>query len=292
MTNEKAWEVLDQAEKVGLVVRYDAGFLVVSRSVSADRGRDAAAVEQSIFIEIGKSLKDVFSLAIRSARSSSAKDFMDCQVFVPGHQLIGKFTGYSESGIVTVTYRADGPNRISNFDVVELGAAEDFFILVPCDERPDQPSFSWMAVDEKVRLLFERAELAGVSLEHDRGFTVAKCGSIGDVDKTIRQLGKSMSDVSRYTLAKSIARHGAGFVGQRVWVPELHSFGVLASSADDGGLLEVSYREKHSGSDLTSFCRADRMLVILVAGGDEEADSKPAAPKKENWIRRTFGGSA
>lgn len=297
---EKAEALIEQAEGRGLLVNYDSGFLVVSRSASADQRRyDAAEVEQSI-IEMGTYLRDVFSLAIGRARGVRGKDFIDRQVFIPSSQIVGTFAGCTAKGIVDVSYnrtnaydRTNDPERIYKLNSSVPG--DDLLILVPSD-GPEQasPSFSWIA-EENIRRLFEYADAAGVSLEHDSGFTLVKWWPTGDVDgdSIIRKLGKSMREVSAHTVAQARIRRGSAFVGKRVFVPEFNAFGVLASSDVDGGLT-VSYHDKRTDSDQTCYCHGSGLLVIdgIVAGDEEMARAASAGPKsaEKNWIRRTFGG--
>jgi hypothetical protein len=300
---EIAEALLGQAEKHGLLVSYDSGFLVVTRSASADRrSDDAAEMEQTIIEQLGKCFRDVFSLAIARARFDR-KDFLGQRVFVPSQQIVGTLADVTAGGIVAVSYRADvNPERSS---ILNCSVYADTVLIIMADERLDQASptsFSWIA-DENVRLLFERAEALGLSLEHDSGFTLAKWRATGNVEGAvsreareareamIRRVGNSLREVFARTVAQARGSRGAALVGQRVFAPEFDAFGILSSSTVDGRLT-VTYSDKKTKSQRTVFCSGDDLLVIL-AGAEEAAEaSTPDRNSEATWrrlVRRAFG---
>jgi len=300
---ERVEALLEQAEKHGLPVNYDSGFLVVTPSAAADRGSDdAAEMEQTIIEHLGKCFREVFSLAIARARFNR-KDFLGQKVFVPSHQIVGTLADVTASGVVAVSYSGNvNPERTS---ILNCSVPAEDVLIIMADERLDQASptsFSWIA-DENVRRLFERADSIGLSLEHDSGFTLAKWRAIGDVEggmireareargAMIRRVGNSMREVVARMVAQARGRRGAALVGQRVFVPEFDAFGILSSSAVDGKLT-VTYRDKKTQGQRTVFCRGDDLLVIL-AGAEEAAEASPADKNSDTtWrrlVRRAFG---
>lgn len=155
-------------------------------------------------------------------------------------------------------------------------------------------SFSWIA-DERVCLAFERAEAAGRSVELDSGFILVKWPAGVDRDAAeaaIRQLGQSMTEVTRHMLARARGKRGSDFVGQQCFIPELHAFGMVASSTIDGAVT-VAYRHEDLNSELVCHVTGDRLL-ILVSGEEEPArDSSASQNAEAPWrrlVRRTFGG--
>jgi hypothetical protein len=296
---ERAQVLLEQAEeRGGLSVAYDSGFLVVTRSASADRRRDdAAEVEQSIIEELGRCHREIFSLAIARARGVRGEDFVGQQVFIPSAQIVGRLVGCSADGTVNVSYRENiHPERISNLNY--SGPGQDLLLIVD-DERPapaSPTSFSSWIADEKVLRLFERAESVGLSLEHDSGFIVVKWRSIDGVERevceaTIRQLGQSMREVFVHLVARARGIRGAAFVGQRVFVPEFNAFGVLASSSVDGSIT-ASYHDKHMESDRTVFIHGDGVIILDGIEEAAEASSSASQNSEATWrrlVRRAFG---
>jgi hypothetical protein len=282
----KAEILLGRADGFGVCVGYDSGFLVATRSASQ---RDDDATE-AIIEQLGKFRKEVFSIAVAKARGARGSSFVGRQVFIPALQVWGTLTDCSAEGIVTVSYSGQrDPERKVTFS----GEPDGMLIII--DERSapaSSTSFAFIA-DEKVRLRCERAEAAGVSLEHDSGFTVAKWRArvgveLAVCEATVRDLGQSMREVYGYLVGRAQGVRGGDFVGQRVFVEAFDAFGILASSGVDGGVT-VRYRDKHTGSERTCHCKSDELLVIA-----EEAAEAPAEEDSETtWQRlrrRAFGG--
>lgn len=285
----KAEALVGRAEGLGLRIEYDSGFLVATRSVSADRQRDDDAAE-AIIEQLGKCRREVFSIAVAKARGVRGSNFVGRQVFIPSLQVWGTLTDCTAEGIVTVSYPGHrDPERKLTFSDPGDG------VLIIVDERPapaSPNSFAFIA-DERVRLRCERAEAVGLSLEHDSGFTVAKWRTRVGVElevceATVRDLGKSMREVYGYMVARAQGVRGGDFIGQRVFVEPFDAFGILASS-DVGGGVAVSYRDKHTGSERTCHCQGDDLMVIA-----EEPAQAPAEQDSESgWrklVRRAFRG--
>jgi hypothetical protein len=296
--SENAEELMKQAERRRLRFAVDSGFLVVESAASADQERaDTAGMDQELIEPAGQCLRELFSVAMARSRGVRGKYFVGRQVLVPSQKIMGTLEGVDASGIVTVSYRSmPDPERVSNLSY--SGPGDDLLIIV-ADERTDQASptsFSGVA-DEKVRRSLEGAALIGLSLDHDSGFTLAKWRAMGDSetevrDAAIRQLGNSRRDVFAYAVAQARGRRGAAFVGQRVFVPALDAFGILASCDVDGS-LSVNYRDKHMESDRTCHCPGDRLLVITVGAEDAARASSAVQDSVPAWrrlVRRAFPG--
>jgi hypothetical protein len=285
----KAEALVGRAEELGLRIEYDSGFLVATRSASADRQRDDEVAE--VIEQLSKCRREVFSIAVARARGVRGSNFVGRQVFIPALQVWGTLTDCSAEGIVTVSYPGHrDPERMLTFS----GHGDGVLIIVD-DERPapaSPTSFAFIA-DERVRLRCERAEAVGVSLEHDSGFTVAKWRALVGVElavceAVVRDLGQSMREIYGYMVGRAQGVRGRDFIGQRVFVEAFDAFGVLASSNVNGGVT-VTYSDKHMGSERTCHCRGDDLLVIA----EEAAEASAEQGSETTWQRlrrRAFGG--
>jgi len=294
---ERAKELVDQAEGRGFLVNYDSGFLVVTRSALSDQPRDEAETGQVIIEQLGSCMRELFGFAVARARGARGKDFLGQQVFLPALQIVGTLTACSSDGIVTVSCRGtNNQGRISNTNYSGRGG-DDLLIIADGDERSDRtsPEAYPRIASEKVRRLLERADSVGLRLEHDSGFTVARWQAIGNVERdvaeaTIRQIGQSMSEISAHMVARARGVRGRDFVGQQVFIQEFGALGILQGCSNDGSLT-VTYHDKHMDSRRTCFCNGDGSLIIV--DGDREAaqassDDPKSRPASRNWLRRRF----
>jgi hypothetical protein len=294
---ERAKELVDQAEGRGLLINYDSGFLVVTRSASSDQRRDDAETWQVTIGQLGSSIKGLFGLAVARARGARGKDFLGQQVYLPALQIVGTLTACSSDGIVTVSCRGtNNQGRISNTNYSGRGG-DDLLIIADGDERSDRasPEAYPRIANEKVRQLLERTDSVGLRLEHDSGFTVARWQAIGNIERdvaeaTIRLVGQSMSEILAHMVARARGVRGRDFVGQQVFVQELGALGILERCNNDGRLT-VTYQDKQMNSRRTCFCNGDGLLIIVE--GDQEAAQAPSehpksTPASRNWLRRRF----
>jgi hypothetical protein len=302
---KKEEELFKRLESLGLRLEYDSGFLIVGRSASVDQRRDDddAEIEQAIIEQIGKYMKELSSLAVGKARGARGLDFIDRQAFVPSIQAFGALADCTSDGLVKIAYRRQSlKDPEIDVDLIHSGSGADLLLIL--DERPapaSTTSFTWIA-DERLRRLFERARAAGLTLAHDSGFTVVKWGtmtgvepaagsSAGVIEGIIRELGAKLGEVSALMAARSRGERGSHFVGRRVLVPVFfNAFGILVSSDTDGS-VDVTYRDKHTGSERRCHVRGDDLLVVP----DEEAAKATSAEQgseESGWrklVRRVFG---
>jgi len=288
-------------EALGLKLEYDGGFLVVTRSASAaqQRDREDVELEEAIIEEMGKHLREISIFAVGKAHSARGKDFLGEQVFISSIRNFGRLQSVDEDGATTVSYRRESfKNPEVGVDVIHSGPGSDLLLILH-DEGPapgSKTSFGWI-VDERVQHLFERADEAGLRLEHDGGFTVAKLRAIdsveqGAVEEMIRELGARLGEISALTAARARGERGPHFVGRRVLLPEFfHVFGTIVSSENDGKVT-VNYRDRHTGSEHTSWCRGDDLLIVPDADA-ARTTSAGQESEESGWrklFRRAFGG--
>ena len=288
-------------ESLGLQLEYDSGFFKVTRSASADQGRDDdGEVETALLEQLGKHLPDVVRIAIGKARCPRARDFVGQRVFVSSIQFFGKLND-CENGNVKVSYRRTSfKDSERDITLTHSSPGDDLLIIVP-DERPAPASeiLSTWIPDENIRRLnelFTRADQAGLRLEHDSGFTLVRKFTVPGVerkvtDEIIRELGARLVHVSVRLAARARGSRSADFIGKRGFVPELEAFGRFVSGGDDGKVT-VRYRDKYSNSsDETCWCQGDKMIIVP----DERAAAVPTSAQNSEtpWqrlMRRAFGG--
>jgi hypothetical protein len=288
-----------RVQALGLQLEYDSGFFTVTRSASADQGRDDdGEVEEALLEQLGKHLPDVVRIAIEKARCARAREFVGQRVFVPSIKEFGKLLDCSAEGIVRVSYsRTSFKDPERDVDLTHSGRGDDLLILVASAERPapaSKTSFSWISEDERLRILFERANAAGIFLEHDNGFTIVNLRAVQGVEPkivqgVIREIGEKLARVSVRLAARARGESGSKFAGKRVFVPELDAFGIFVSCDADGKVV-VRYREKDTKSERTVWAQGDALLVVP----DERAPAEPASAENSEttWqrlMRRAFG---
>jgi hypothetical protein len=290
--------LFQRVEALNLRLEYDSGFFAVIRSASADQGRDDdGEVEEALFEQLGKHLRDVARIALGKSRGAGALAFVDRPAFVPSIQTFGMLKSCSAEGIVRVGYRRGNYRdpEGDDIDMVHSGSGADLLLILD-DERPapaSKTSFAWMT-DERLLRLFVRADQAGIRLEHDSGFTLVELRPVDGVERKavqeiIRELGAKLQQFSALVAARSRGERGSSFVGHRVFVPAFKAFGILASS-DVSGAVTVRYRDRHTGSERECHCQGDALLLVP----DKRATAEPAAGQNSEtaWqrlMRRVFG---
>jgi hypothetical protein len=137
---EKASALLAAAERFGLRIGYDEGFLVVTRSEPAGpRSDDPAETEREIVEQLGVHQSHVFDLVAAKLRIAKAPAFFGQQVFIPNEQIVGTLTACDSAGKLTVSYLpAHAPQARHASSLCIDG--EQIFIIVDGDERPDPAS--------------------------------------------------------------------------------------------------------------------------------------------------------
>ena len=288
-------------EALGLRLEYDSGFLIVARSASAasQRDPDDAEIEQAVIEQTGKHLREISIFAVGKARSTRGKDFLGEQVFIPSIRIFGRLRTVGEDGDVTVSYRRESfKDPDVAVDAIHSGAGSDLLVIVN-DEGPtpaSKASFDWIG-DERLRALFKRAAEAGLRIEHDSGFTIVKRRAVDGVEldrveEIVREVGAKLRGIHALTAARARGERGPHFVGKRVLLPELfHVFGTIVSSEFDGNVA-VKYSDRHTGSQLVSWCQGDDLLIVP----DEDAARASSAgqeSEESSWrklLRRAFGG--
>jgi hypothetical protein len=301
--NEKAAGLVERAERLGLQVSYDSGFLVATRPSRLDpqRGEVEEMIRESL-VDLGACLKDVMHVAAGRSRGVHARDFFGQQVFIPGEQILGTLEDCSEDGTVRVSY--PGPNeRRPDSRLNFTGAGDRLLVIVAGEKNPDRSSIVSASIrDDKVRGFVERAEHAGIRLAHEGGFTVVKWSTSGADESAederaageavIRDIGRRLPDIVEHLAARARSVRGKDFIGQQVFVPEFREFGVI-ESCDDDGSVDVTYHDTHMGSLLRCRVGGDRLLVIMGDGGTESVASLPGQKPETKWrnlLRRAFLG--
>jgi hypothetical protein len=292
--------LFQRVEALNLQLEYDSGFCAVTRSASADqRDDDDGEVEEALFEQLGKHLRDVAAIALGKSRGARAQAFVDRSAFVPAIQAFGTLQGCSADGIARVGFRRENFRDPEGDDVdrVNSGSGADLLLILD-DERPapaSKTSFAWIT-DERLLRLFVRADQAGIRLEHDSGFTLVKLRPVDGVERKavqeiIRELGAKLREVSAHMAARARGERGQNFVGRRVLVPAFfNAFGTIETS-DVSGAVTVRYRDKHTQSERTCWCQGDALLLVP----DKRATAEPAAGQNSEtaWqrlMRRMFGG--
>jgi len=286
-------------EALGLRLEYDSGFLIVARSASAasQRDRDDEEIEQAVIEQMGKNLRELSIFALGQALSARGKDFLGAQVFISSIRNFGRLQAVGEDGVVNVSYRRESfKNPEVGVDVIHSGSGADLLLILNDQEPAPTTSFTWID-DEKLRGLFERAAEAGLRLQHDSGFTLVKWCAVDGVEgevveEIIREVGARLDGIYSVTSARARGERGSHFVGRRVLVPEFFNvFGSIVSSEVDGKVT-VKYSDRHTGSQHTSWCRGDDLLIVP----DEDAAQATSAGRdseESGWrklVRRAFGG--
>jgi hypothetical protein len=295
---EKAYALLEEADRIGLRIGYDEGFVVVTRNEPvSQRSDDPAETERAIVEQLGEYGSEVFDLAAATARAARASTFFGQQAFIPKEQIIGKLVACDSTGKLTVSYFPAHAPQARNPSSCDIDGGQ-IFIIVDGDERSDPASSvasPWLD-DERLRLLLLRAEALGLRLALDSAFILVRWSAIEGVEKSeaeamIQQLGKRITEVAAHLFALVRGERGAAFVGQRVFVPEL-GFGILTGCSADGN-VQVSYRHKDLDSQMNAHCSGKSVLIL--AGGCEETVSAPSVAQNSEaaWrrlVRRAFGG--
>jgi len=303
MAEEEREEALfKRVENLGLRVEYDSGFVAVTRSPLAERQDGDGEVVEAVLEQVGKHLRDVTCIAVAKARGARGRDFVGRQVFVPSIEVFGTLKDCSAEGIVTVAYRRQSlKDPELDVDAIHSGSGADL-LLVLDDERlapASKTSFTWIGqrthADERFRGMFERAESVGLTPAHDSGFTVVSHRAIAGVGRAaveaaMRELGHHLREVSVHMAARARGERGSNFVGRRVIVPAFfNSFGTIESANGDGSVT-VRYRDPHTGSERTCWCKGDDLLIVP---DEEAAAALSAEPNSETtWqrlMRRAFG---
>jgi hypothetical protein len=293
--------LFSRVENLGLQLSYEEAFLVVTREASADQRRDDddGELENALLEQLGKHLPDVARIAEGKSRGARGLDFIDRQVYVPSIQMFGRLTSFSAEGLAEVRYRRQSfKDPELEVDAIHSGSGADLLLILN-DEGPGpvpKPSFSFSQSDERLRLLLERVRAAGLTLEHENGFTLVKLRAIDGVERKvvegiIRELGARLGEVSVRVAGRARGEKGANFVGRRVLVPAFfNSFGTIESVNSDGSVT-VRYRDPHTGSERTCWAQGNDLLVVP----DERAAAESASSGKNSetaWqrlLRRVFG---
>ena len=294
--------LFSRVENLGLQLTYEAAFLVVTREASADQRRDDddGELENALLEQLGKHLPDVARIAAGKSRGTRGQDFIDVQVFVPSIQIFGRVTSFSAEGLAEVRYRRESfKDPELEVDAIHSGSGGDLLLILN-DEGPGpvpKPSFSFSQSDERLRRLLERVHAAGLTLEHDSGFTLVKLRAIDGVEREvvegiIRELGAKLGEVSVRVAGRARGERGANFIGRRVLVPAFfNSFGTIESVNSDGSVT-VRYRDPHMDSERTCWAHGNDLLVVP----DERAAAESASAGQNSetaWkrlLRRVFGG--
>lgn len=289
--------LFSRVESLGLQLSYESAFLVVTREASASRDDDDGELEDALLEQLGKHLPDVARIAVGKARGTRGPDFIDRQVFVPSIRTFGRLTAFSVDGLAEVRFRRQSfKDPELEVDAIHSGSGADLVLIL--EELPATPlartSFTWIN-DERLRRLFERADQAGLRLEHDSGLTVVRWRATEGVERElveeiIGHLGAKLGEVSVRLAGRARGERGANFVGRRVLVPAFfNSFGTIESVNTDGSVT-VRYRDPHTGSERTCWAQGNDLLVVP----DEEAPKPVSAGQNSEttWqrlLRRVFG---
>jgi hypothetical protein len=301
--NEKAAALVERAERLGLHVTYDSGFLVATRPF-AQRDDVEGMVRESI-VDLGECLKDVVHIAVGRSRGVHGSDFLGQQVFIPGEQIVGTLEACSEDGTVQVSYPSPNERR-SDSRLNFTGPGDRMLVIVAGEKNPaDRSSIvSGSIRDERLRGFVERAEHAGIRLALEGGFTVVKWSTSGAEESAederaageaiIRDIGGSrrLPDIVEHLAARARGVRGKDFIGQQAFVPDFGEFAVI-ESCDADGSLDVTYRDERMGSLFRCAVGGDRVLVITGEVGTESIASLPGQKPDAKWrnlLRRAFLG--
>ena len=293
--------LFSRVENLGLQLTYEAAFLVVTREASADQRRDDddGELENALSRTAREAPARRCSHRGRKISRQARPGFLDVQVFVPSIQIFGRLTSFSAEGLAEVRYRRQSfKDPELAVDAIHSGPGADLLLILN-DEGPGpvpKPSFSFSQSDERLRRLLERVHAAGLTLEHDSGFTLVKLRAIDGVEREvvegiIRELGAKLGEVSVRVAGKARGERGANFVGRRVLVPAFfNSFGTIESVNSDGSVT-VRYRDPHMDSERTCWAHGNDLLVVP----DERAAAESASAGQNSgtaWrrlLRRVFG---
>jgi hypothetical protein len=293
--------LFQRVEALNLQLEYDSGFFAVTRSASTADQRDDGEVEEALFEQLGKHLPDVARVALAKARCARGKDFLGAQIFIPSLETMGRLVDFTPEGIAQISYtRASHKGPDLEVDLVHSSGGDDLLIVLD-DERPapiSRSSFAWIPpttdAEVRVRRLFEGADEVGLTLAADSGLVLVKRRAVDGVEravveKTIRELGRSLRSIFAHLAPRVRGQRGPDFVGRRVFVPDFNVFGILASSSVDGGVT-VTYVDPHMKSERTCRFRGDDLLFVP----EKRVTAEPAAGQdpENRWarlMRRLFG---
>jgi len=304
---EKTTALIARAQGFGLRLEYRSGFLIVMRPTSTDRRReDLVEMEDGIVGQLGARLAEVRARVIAATRAARGREFIGERVFIPlvgigergrgdregrvtTSQITGKLVAWSDEGTLTVSHvEVRDDERTEHTTCL---AFDEAFIVVAAGDQPNRaPSFASIG-DEKIRRALDRGQSIGLSLELDRGFTVAKWNvAPGDQDtgeEILRELGRPRGLLR---ILEGIARGATGseFVGRRAFVCPVDSFGIV-KSCDSDGRVDVEYFDKNLGSRATCQFTGDDLLIVLDAEAAGQAAGSGASPAPKSWLRRAFG---
>jgi hypothetical protein len=296
MSQEKAFELIARAEKCGLHVEYDSGFLLVQCPAPADPQSPLAQMQQATIEGLCARLDEVFDSRLAAARGARGKDFIGAQLYLAESDTIGLLEGCDPNGVLSVRYRREIHERIQDARIIDTPStvrAQQVIIIQAAgddplaDRSPSRASMSFC--NEKTRALLEQGEALGLRFVHSEGFVVALWPPLGDAEhalaeRILLQLGRRVDEMLRLVSASARSKRGQDFIGCGIFPATAGAPGIVESCDSEGGGV-FTYADEDTGS--RRMLTFGREWVLIVAEEQPVSSSEPAP--RRNWLRRTFG---
>jgi hypothetical protein len=274
---EKAIELVEQAQTLGLRLEFDSGLLLLVRRKGSSAG--------AFIAELGGYLSDVRRLIERRAIAARANEFLGQRIWSAEGE--GVLAGASSDGELSVTIRREGAQR----PLTLTSKAEALLLILDDDGREDglhtpqpKPVRAIERWPEPAVDLFTRAQTLGLRLAFDSGLLTVVKPKDSNHDVFIAELGGYLSDVRRLIERRAIAARANEFLGQRIWSAE--GEGVLAGASSDGQLVVTIHRE---GVPETVTTAVEMLLFLLNEDGREDGDGPKSAQSPRGFFARLRG---
>ncbi len=299
---EQAKHLVERAEKLGLHIGYEEGFLVARHSANWDPVRDdGPEIEREIIGDLGDCLGDVLDIAVGRAGSRRAADLAGARVFSVSDRAFGTLASCSSDGALSVSRLVEKNARFASDDpvLVERNVVYSIQVcifLVPSGSPADSAGSAQRMKDERLQPLLDRYERTGLRVELDAGVLIVKYPpsetlEISDAEIAVQDLGRWNREIRRDLGARARGRMGAGFIGRSAFAPDLSAFGLISSSGD-AGEVTFRYADNRTESELEVHLGGDRMLVLPDLEVRPNRVAQSEQQQESTWrrlTRRVFG---
>lgn len=307
--------LVGRAEKLGLQLRFESGFVIVRRPAMPDEATGALA--ETVIRGLAAQLTAVGRVLLARCRNTRGQQFLGRLAFGVDYDIVGTIAACSGDR-VDLRYRADAGEERER-QSVGPAHADNVLIIADAPDPADASSGFPVSVDERFQEFIERADRLGVKFWWNSGFVLASFGrdrkAVAEMLRTLDSRPKKsgldsyiatvspwvtrMVEIRRLVLARARAVRGGDFIGADVFAPPIGSIdgydakGTIKSFGD-GGFI-ISARNAWAGETALA-CGCEHCLIVI---DDEreptEVPSSSAAPGSEaasgSWLRRAFTGN-
>jgi len=138
---ERATELLQEAEEIGVHVEFDCG-LILAKMAKGDREKQLAIVE-----EISKLSREVRRLARQRAIATRAKELLGRPIWMPEYRQQGKLVGADDDGGLVVSIDKAGlrSSKAAAIDLMVL-VEEEAEVVASDPDPPSQKPRRWFGL--------------------------------------------------------------------------------------------------------------------------------------------------